>query len=88
MLLFLLNNLVPADYTINTPTVNIFYERQGLEEALVTFNVDGIALEPDESFMIDLEFDDGPEDPSENFFFLKNKTFIIKDNDSKFYCFI
>ena len=62
------------------------YRSTSYEEARFTFVKDGIAQEPDETFEINLVFDDIPEPVLDGVFFLRTKTLIIIDVDSKQRC--
>ncbi len=70
-----------ADFTVNTAVVNLQRNAPISPTVQVTFNVDGIALEKDETFQIQLQSDQNL-DSQNNFFFINTVTLTILDEDS------
>ena len=73
------------DYTLGDPSVRALYERSIPDEVVATFRIDSVALEPDETFALELVPRNGFTLPSGlGVFFISVINVTIIDHDSKF----
>ena len=73
------------DYTLGDPSVRALYERPIPDEVVATLRIDSVALEPDETFALELVPRNGFTLPSGlGVFFISVINVTIIDHDSKF----
>ena len=74
------------DYTLGHPFVRALFESSTPDEVVATFRVDSIALEPDETFSLELVPLNGVTLPSgDGVFFVNVMNVTIIDHDSEFW---
>ena len=71
------------DYTVNTLTVRALFSATQPDSVLVTFRVDAIAQEPNETFTLTLDPATVAPTPREGLFFQNAIQVTIVDSDSK-----
>ena len=72
------------DYTLGQPLVRALFESSDSDEVAATFRVDSVALEPDETFSLELVPFTGITLPSgSGVFFVNTVNVTIIDHDSK-----
>ena len=73
------------DYTLSHLSIRALFERSTPDEVVATFRIDSVALEPDETFALELVPIDGITLPSGlGVFFINIINVTIIDHDSKF----
>ena len=73
------------DYTLGHPFIRAFFESSTSDEVVATFRIDSVALEPDETFSLELVPLSGITLPSGcGVFFINIINVTIIDHDSKF----
>ena len=74
------------DYTVGNTVVSALFQQSTAHEVVVTFLVDGVALEADENFVLELILLPEIIPPmGEGVFFINRITMTILDSDSKSY---